>query len=178
MQFSWTKSTMPFEYCTIAPGAGQALRQPGSSQCMQPSLRISHSRFVRLRVLPFGEAHQREHVRRQVGRIVVDADIDADLRMRVVPLQAGRLAGLAADAFGDVDELGDLASAAAPARGPSRPSGGSDPSRRNAAPCPSSMGWGLERTSVSPPYATGAGTGSILTRNALYSGVSILASPT
>jgi len=38
------KSTMPFEYCTIAPGAGQALRQPGSSQCMQPSLRISHSR--------------------------------------------------------------------------------------------------------------------------------------
>ncbi len=45
MQFSWTKSTMPFEYCTMAPGAGQALRQPGSEQCMQPSLRISHSSF-------------------------------------------------------------------------------------------------------------------------------------
>src|SRR4029077_21018313 len=45
MQFSSWKSTMPFEYCTIAPGAGQALRQPGSAQCMQPSLRISHSRF-------------------------------------------------------------------------------------------------------------------------------------
>src|SRR5262245_59877418 len=44
MQFSETKSTMPFEYLTIAPGAGQALRQPGSAQCMQPSLRISHSR--------------------------------------------------------------------------------------------------------------------------------------
>src|SRR5215471_1621538 len=43
MQFSWTKSTMPLVYCTIAPGEGQALRQPGSSQCMQPSLRISHS---------------------------------------------------------------------------------------------------------------------------------------
>src|SRR6266853_1485341 len=35
---------MPFEYCTIAPGAGQAFRHPGSAQCMQPSLRISHSR--------------------------------------------------------------------------------------------------------------------------------------
>src|ERR1700712_3172851 len=35
---------MPFVYCTIAPGDGHAFRQPGSSQCMQPSLRISHSR--------------------------------------------------------------------------------------------------------------------------------------
>ena len=45
MQFSWMKSTMPLAYCTMAPGAGQALRQPGSSQCMQPSLRMSHSRL-------------------------------------------------------------------------------------------------------------------------------------
>src|SRR5215510_3053095 len=45
MQFSWMKSTMPFEYCTMAPGEGQAFRQPGSAQCMQPSLRISHSRL-------------------------------------------------------------------------------------------------------------------------------------
>ena len=30
-------------YCTIAPGAGQAARQPGSSQCMHWSLRISHA---------------------------------------------------------------------------------------------------------------------------------------
>ena len=44
---SW-KSTMPFAYCTIAPGDGHAFRQPGSSQCMQPSLRMSHSRS------PFG----------------------------------------------------------------------------------------------------------------------------
>ncbi len=36
---------MPLAYCTIAPGEGQAFRQPGSSQCMQPSLRISHSRL-------------------------------------------------------------------------------------------------------------------------------------
>src|SRR5437016_3038797 len=35
---------MPLLYCTIAPGAGQAFRHPGSAQCMQPSLRISHSR--------------------------------------------------------------------------------------------------------------------------------------
>src|SRR3989440_1213630 len=35
---------MPFGSSTIAPGAGQAFRHPGSAQCMQPSLRISHSR--------------------------------------------------------------------------------------------------------------------------------------
>src|ERR1700732_3944378 len=45
MQFSLMKSTIPLAYCTIAPGEGQAFRQPGSSQCMQPSLRISHSRL-------------------------------------------------------------------------------------------------------------------------------------
>src|SRR5574343_1085875 len=45
MQFSSAKSTMPFLYWMIAPGDGQALRQPGSAQCMQPSLRISHSRW-------------------------------------------------------------------------------------------------------------------------------------
>ena len=45
MQFSEMKSTMPLAYCTIAPGEGQAFRQPGSEQCMQPSLRISHSRL-------------------------------------------------------------------------------------------------------------------------------------
>ncbi|MOA61655.1 hypothetical protein D3C78_1868440 [compost metagenome] len=39
------KSTMPLAYLTIAPGLGQAARQPGSAQCMQPSLRISHSRL-------------------------------------------------------------------------------------------------------------------------------------
>src|SRR5574340_1177300 len=43
MQFSWWKSTIPLLNCTMAPGAGQAFRQPGSAQCMQPSLRISHS---------------------------------------------------------------------------------------------------------------------------------------
>ncbi len=61
------------------------------------------------RVLPFGKAHQREHVRRQVGRIVVDAEILANrLRLRVVPLDAGGLARLAADAFRHVDQLRHL----------------------------------------------------------------------
>ena len=45
MQCSLMKSTMPLAYLTMAPGEGQAFRQPGSSQCMQPSLRISHSRL-------------------------------------------------------------------------------------------------------------------------------------
>jgi len=34
MQASGLTSTMPFAYCTIAPGAGHAARQPGSAQCM------------------------------------------------------------------------------------------------------------------------------------------------
>src|SRR5574343_664148 len=37
---------MPLLYWMIAPGAGQAFRQPGSAQCMQPSLRISHSSLL------------------------------------------------------------------------------------------------------------------------------------
>src|SRR5262249_42241141 len=41
MHASGLTSTMPFSYCTIAPGAGHALRQPGSAQCMHWSLRIS-----------------------------------------------------------------------------------------------------------------------------------------
>src|SRR5918999_916983 len=34
---------MPFSYCTIAPGAGHASRQPGSSQCRHESLRMSQA---------------------------------------------------------------------------------------------------------------------------------------
>jgi hypothetical protein len=46
MQLPLMKSTMPLVYLTMAPGAGQLRRQPGSSQCMQPSLRISHSSLL------------------------------------------------------------------------------------------------------------------------------------
>src|SRR5690554_426164 len=45
IQLSEMKSTIPLEYLTMAPGDGHAFRQPGSSQCMQPSLRMSHSRL-------------------------------------------------------------------------------------------------------------------------------------
>ena len=41
MHWSGFTSTIPFSYWTIAPGAGQASRHPGSSQCMHWSLRIS-----------------------------------------------------------------------------------------------------------------------------------------
>src|SRR5216683_4894417 len=62
MQFSCWKSTMPFVYWTIAPSAGQARRQPGSSQCMHWSLRISHcstpsSRWCSLNLIRFQKLH-------------------------------------------------------------------------------------------------------------------------
>src|SRR5215469_185525 len=34
MQLASSKSTMPLLYCTMAPSAGHAARQPGSAQCM------------------------------------------------------------------------------------------------------------------------------------------------
>src|SRR5450759_1877636 len=42
MQLSGFTSTIPLAYCTMAPGAGQASRHPGSAQCMHWSLRMSH----------------------------------------------------------------------------------------------------------------------------------------
>src|SRR6185312_4244086 len=61
-----------------------------------------------VRLLDLGIPHQRPAVLGQVVRVFVVADIDADFLPQVVPLQAGGLTGLAADAAGDVDELGDL----------------------------------------------------------------------
>ena len=61
-----------------------------------------------LGVLPLREAHEREHVGRQVVRIVVDPHVDAHLLAHVVPFQARRLAGLAADALRRVDQLHHL----------------------------------------------------------------------
>src|SRR6266446_1702444 len=54
-----------------------------------------------------GEAHQGPAVLGQVGRIIVDPDIDPDLVAQIVPLVASRLTGLAADAFRDVDQFRD-----------------------------------------------------------------------
>jgi len=50
---------MPFWYCTMAPSAGQAIRQPGSSQCMHWSLRISSIR------LPFSGSCSLKRIRFQ-----------------------------------------------------------------------------------------------------------------
>ncbi|KAG1427733.1 hypothetical protein G6F57_023240 [Rhizopus arrhizus] len=43
----------------------------------------------------------------QVGRVVVDAHVGADLVAQIVPFHTGALASLAPDALGDVDQLGD-----------------------------------------------------------------------
>ena len=99
---------MPLAYCTMAPGDGQAFRQPGSSQCMQPSLRISHSRS------PLGFSYSVKRITVQDCSlkscgIVVVPGAGADVVAQIVPFHARDLAGLAADALGGVDELGDLA---------------------------------------------------------------------
>ena len=59
-------------------------------------------------IVPLGEPHQRPAVGAQVGRVVVDTDVVADLLAEIVPLHASDLARLATDALGDIDHLGDL----------------------------------------------------------------------
>src|SRR5690606_5612467 len=130
------------------------------------------------RVLVLGVAHQRPAVGSQVMRVVVHPDVDADFLSELVPLEARRLARLAADALRDVDQLGDL---------------GLPLGRRCHRGCRSAdqvlfaeLGCGLFRGGIGDcwkhvvalPYATGPTMGSTLTRNALYSGVCELASPT
>jgi hypothetical protein len=56
--------------------------------------------------LHLGVAHHGPGVLVEIARIVVDARIAADFVAQVVPFHARRLAGLAADALGDVDQLG------------------------------------------------------------------------
>ncbi len=64
--------------------------------------------IARLWVVPLREAHQREHVGRQVVGVVVDPLVDPDRLTHVVPFQTRRLAGLAADALRRVDQLHHL----------------------------------------------------------------------
>src|SRR5260370_12384759 len=64
--------------------------------------------FEVVAVLVFREAHHGPGGRRQVGRIVVGAVGVADRLAELVPLQTGGLAGLAADALADIDQLGDF----------------------------------------------------------------------
>ncbi|MDT4881135.1 hypothetical protein FQZ97_1169600 [compost metagenome] len=60
-------------------------------------------------VLVLGEAHQGPGVGAEVPRVVVDAHVAANLVTQLVPLRAGDLAGLAANALGGVDQLGHFA---------------------------------------------------------------------
>src|SRR5690606_1887204 len=59
-----------------------------------------------VRVLPLGVTHQRPGVRREIVGILVDPHIHADLLFEIVPREARRLTGLAADAFRNIDQLG------------------------------------------------------------------------
>src|SRR5215831_3857249 len=45
MHCSGFTSTVPLTYCTMAPGEGQARRQPGSAQCMHCSFRRSQEKL-------------------------------------------------------------------------------------------------------------------------------------
>ncbi|MCY1353840.1 hypothetical protein D9M69_401940 [compost metagenome] len=62
--------------------------------------------------LVLGEAHQCPGFCGEILRIVVGAMVMADLVTQLVPFRAGDLAGLATDAFGGVDQLGDFLHAA------------------------------------------------------------------
>jgi hypothetical protein len=64
--------------------------------------------FEVVAVLVLREAHHGPRGWRQIGRVVVGAVGVADRLLQVVPLQASRLARLAADALADIDQLGDF----------------------------------------------------------------------
>ena len=121
---------------------------------------------IALVVVPFGEAHQRPGVGVEVEWVVISALEMADLAAQVVPFHAGGLARLAADASSDVDELGDFLLVPANRR------------RREGRGRDADIVLRLQIGHGSILHATGAATFSTLTRNALNSGVCVLASPT
>ena len=139
---------------------GQAFRQPGSSQCMQPSLRMSHSRLS----AP-GLTHSVKRISVNISGVRSGGFIVRRRKRRrsagcgVVPFEACRLAGLAADAFRDVDQLGDRLDAAVPAAARSRQTSGRD--RRSSAWAGRARPkrWEAEETSFASLQATGAGDG-------------------
>src|SRR5580700_3818567 len=117
-------------------------------------------------VVPFGETHQRPGIGIEVERVVVGSLEMADLATQVVPLHAGGLARLAADAARDVDEFRDFLLVPA------------DRGRRDRRSRYADVVLRLQIGHGSTLHATGAATFSTLTRNALNSGVCVLASPT
>ena len=151
---------MPLAYCTIAPGEGQAFRQPGSC-AVHAAVLADQPLQIALGVLHFREAHQGPGALVQIVRILVLPDVGADLIAQIVPFHAGDLARLAADAFGRVDELGDFASAA----------------RHRGCRAPAVV-VAERRTMSSDCSAIFSYSFSTRTRNDLDSGVCELASPT
>ena len=61
-----------------------------------------------LGIIPFGEAHDREHVRAEIEGVFEYPHVLADFWPLLVPIDASGLAGLAAGAVRNVDELHDL----------------------------------------------------------------------
>ena len=96
---------MPLVYWTMAPGAGQAMRQPGS--CAVHALVLAHQPVQPALVLVFPELDQVPEVLRQIRQRLIRAHLHRGLWRKVVPLLAGDFAGLAPDARGRVDELRD-----------------------------------------------------------------------
>src|SRR5262249_247033 len=133
---------------------------------------------ARTRILVLGVTHQRPGVGRQILGVVVHTHVDPNLLAQIVPLQARRLAGLAADALCHIDQLGDLGLPLCRWRhGRSRAT--DQVTLTELGPTGLDGGIWKRRKHVSIlPYATGPEMGSISTRNALYSGVCALASPT
>ncbi len=104
-------------------------------------------------VLVLGELHHRPGFGGEVDRVVVGPVAGADFITQVVPFRTRHLAGLAADALGDVDQFRHLADLA------------------DRRPLGSRGGAGNHVLSSHHAFST-------LTRNDLNSGVWVLASPT
>src|SRR5262245_46170255 len=158
MQFSDTKSTMPFEYLMIAPGEGQALRQPGSSQCMQPSLRISHSSL-------FGSVSTSK--KRISVQVLGERSCGLSYTPTFSPTASRRSFQFMHATWQALQPMHFDSSISFATSAVSRTLGG-------GVVCPdratTSWDW---RDAMAPPYAF-----SMLTMNALYSGVWEFASPT
>ena len=103
MQFSCTKSTMPFVYCTMAPAQGKLSGSPIFAM-HAAVLADQPFKIVGLGIDPLAETHDGEAGGCEVHGVYTPM-IHAHVFAHVVPFKAGHLAGLAADALGGVDEF-------------------------------------------------------------------------
>src|SRR6516164_2759329 len=121
---------------------------------------------IALVILPFGKTHQGPGAGIEIGRIVVGPFEVPDIGPHIVPLHTGGLTRLAADATTDIDQLGHLGLMIAHRRWRQGRCRDADEILR------------LEVRHRLLLQVTGAPVASMLTRNALNSGVCTLASPT